>query len=463
MPPEEAPESGNSWFFSAPWDPVVRRRGDALGLRDLSDYFADELAPGLTNGTFDARWVTLLGWSLRASHSVWAAAGGGNLRSREGQRQRYAWLRPLELLWVTWTLQLDDGVARQLPGRRSVTRWLDEGCREPRFAMSADQFRRYRQTGIYGAYRTLLRSAPGLTGTDGLGDGWSPGPVAESLFEYVNSRMPKGLRFRNASLEGSKWGNWFDQEENWWFSRGWRESAEPGTRLAPTPHEVRERLPDDERKLLAPSIFPRNHRREVVARVLAQVGPGMNHAQLCDHLSRAKELRDVPLAALPAFTRMADAGTDAMSAVWEAIGASTEARGPVVSDLARVGHVRQAVEKLGETSAVWLSRGDRFSLPGSERATALAEGQKKARSPEERVRELVRQHERHGGGLRWFQLQRSDRVEPLLPQGGLAVSKHRFRLWPLARLAHQCGIANLRNAQGAAVSGELDRNEEVGS
>ncbi len=34
-----------SWYFTAPWDPVAIRRGDALGFRAGADYFAD--LPGL--------------------------------------------------------------------------------------------------------------------------------------------------------------------------------------------------------------------------------------------------------------------------------------------------------------------------------------------------------------------------------------------------------------------------------
>src|SRR5262249_14808115 len=32
------------WYFTAPWDPVPIRRGDALGFRAGADYFADLLA-----------------------------------------------------------------------------------------------------------------------------------------------------------------------------------------------------------------------------------------------------------------------------------------------------------------------------------------------------------------------------------------------------------------------------------
>lgn len=36
-------------MFTAPWEPVVVRRGDALGLRALADQFADAVSPDLSN------------------------------------------------------------------------------------------------------------------------------------------------------------------------------------------------------------------------------------------------------------------------------------------------------------------------------------------------------------------------------------------------------------------------------
>jgi hypothetical protein len=53
-------------LFTAPWEPVVVRRGDALGLRALADQFADALAPDLSNRVRDGRWVWGTGESWRA-------------------------------------------------------------------------------------------------------------------------------------------------------------------------------------------------------------------------------------------------------------------------------------------------------------------------------------------------------------------------------------------------------------
>ena len=111
----------SSWYFTAPWEPVAIRRGDALGLRAAADYFADLIAPGLSNATSDARWISLMSWCLKWSHVVWQKADGGDLSTREAQRTRYAWLRPLELLWIARTLEAGQTTG-QLRGRRSVER-----------------------------------------------------------------------------------------------------------------------------------------------------------------------------------------------------------------------------------------------------------------------------------------------------------------------------------------------------
>ena len=70
-------------LFTAPWDPPVVRRGDALGLRALTDQFADAVAPGLSNRVRDGRWVTILSWCLARSQEVFHARGGRSVQTRE--------------------------------------------------------------------------------------------------------------------------------------------------------------------------------------------------------------------------------------------------------------------------------------------------------------------------------------------------------------------------------------------
>jgi hypothetical protein len=67
-----------SWYFTAPWDKEPIRRGDALGLRAGADYFADLIAPGLSNASSDARWITLLSWCLAVAHRMAKRRGRGS-------------------------------------------------------------------------------------------------------------------------------------------------------------------------------------------------------------------------------------------------------------------------------------------------------------------------------------------------------------------------------------------------
>jgi hypothetical protein len=130
-------------LFTAPWEPVVMRRGDALGLRALADQFADAVAPDLSNRVRDGRWVTILAWCLARSHEVFHASGGRSVSTRAQQSERYAWLRSLELMWVARTIALaEDWRDRSLAGRRRVRPWyeFDEKSTD-RFGMSVDQFR----------------------------------------------------------------------------------------------------------------------------------------------------------------------------------------------------------------------------------------------------------------------------------------------------------------------------------
>lgn len=175
-------------LFTAPWEPVVVRRGDALGLRALADQFADALAPDLSNRVRDGRWVTILAWCLVRSQAVFHASGGTFVETRAHQRERYAWLRPLELMWVARTIALaEDTKGRQLAGVRSVKRWY-KGDKRPtdRFGMTVDQFRAYRQTGMYGGYRVAFRKWPGMTEKC---DGWTPGKATKALAKWLDGKL----------------------------------------------------------------------------------------------------------------------------------------------------------------------------------------------------------------------------------------------------------------------------------
>lgn len=450
----------HGWYFTAPWDPVLIRRGDALGFRAGADYFADMLAPGLSNATSDARWISLLSWCLKWSHVAWKNAGGGDLSRRGDQRARYAWLRPLELLWVARTLASGQTTG-QLRGRRRVRHWLDaieDGRWLPNFAMSPDQFRRYRQVGMYGAYRVVLRTVPGLT----TGDGWTPEDTALKLANLVNDSLPRGARLAHEHLEnGTRWGRWGGgNEARYWVERGWQGSwAKGGGFLPASDDAVGKRLPEEERSLLNPVLFGAESIRRVTAEAVASAKGAHFHADLCDALANSsvlsQKLEPASLAPLPAFSRFADSAMHAMRGVWNEINHDSAKQAPAIEKLARSRELQSRFDLLRKAGEAWLRAPGRSVFPHEHVITRLADAMRDASTPVERLRALARHHHEHGGGQRWFREQ-AGRMVPLVPDTGIAASDYRFRLLPLSRLAAQCGVAKMDNALDAISRNELD-------
>lgn len=444
------------------------RRGDALGLRAGADYFADLLAPGLSNAVSDARWISLLSWCLKWSHVVWKNSGGGDLLRSEGQRARYAWLRPLELLWVDRTLACGQTTG-QLRGRRSIERWRKADRQVPNFAMTPDQFRRYRQVGTYGAYRVVLRTVPGLT----TGDGWTPGATALALAELVNDSLPRKLRLTQKHFEnGTKWHYWSDgKEARYWVEHGWHEPWSTVGGFLPTPdNAVSKRLSTEERRLLEPTIFDSGSIRRVTAEVLANARSAKSHTDICDALANSsmlgKKIDPQAIALLPAFSRFADAAMYAMRGLWNEINHDTANQDPTVERLARSPNLRPRLDLIREASTAWLRAPGRNVFPHNHVVTRLAEAMRDAAKPLDQLRVLARHHHEHGGGRRWFREQ-GGRIVPLVADTGIAASDYRFRLRSLSRLAAQCGVANMtaaldavdRSAFEDAFGNELDGDE----
>jgi len=154
------------YFLTAPIERIAIRRGDPLGFRAVADGFADILAPGLTNRTYDARWITLLCWIMvrvdearRSLDLDWGEVG------RARQRSIYDWIRPLELMWVRRTIRTFAGNPRllgrrQLPGRLASSKMHEN---ENLLGMTSAQFSRYRFTGPHGA---LSQSPSKITAHD---------------------------------------------------------------------------------------------------------------------------------------------------------------------------------------------------------------------------------------------------------------------------------------------------------
>lgn len=429
-------------LFTAPWEPVVVRRGDALGLRALADQLAEAVAPDLSNRVRDGRWITILAWSLVRSQGVFHASGGREISSRAQQQQRYAWLRPLELMWVARSLKLSKPAERRsLAGIRRVQQWDKNGRREARFSMSADQFRAYRQTGMYGGYRLAFRTWPGMT--DG-GNGWTPGKPTRQLAEWLDERLGKTARPR-WSLHGAT-GDAHQissrsvkrnvgKEDEWWRNN-WAHFDHPSRDydFSTLPRGVDDFRKLPEAHLLAPLTFGHDangkRRRAVVHRIARS--SATDHLQLCEHL--AEEFSsDQTIALLPRFSRLADAGMAAMDFIAQELHGKPRL---TLDHLASRPEAHKICRELKDAAAHWL-HGRMASLPHIETANFFARKFSNAR-PSECLCALLNYHDTYGGGLRWFVL-RDSIIEPRTPPGS-GSSRYRFRLWSLCRLAAQCGV-----------------------
>lgn len=429
-------------FFTAPWDPIVVRRGDALGLRGLADQFADAVAPDLSNRVRDGRWVTILAWCLVRSQEAFHASGGRSVATRAQQRERYSWLRPVELLYAARTIALaDDWRDRTLAGQRRLRSWYeDQGQAPNRFGMSVDQFRSYRQTGMYGGYRLAFRTWPGMTV---LGDGWTPSTATHALARWLEAKLGaarpdwplhatedhvNALSTRSAKLMR-------DDPYRWWLKH-WPAFDENGRQAEkytlPRRRTDFDELPEAE--LLTPLVFgsdPHGRRRRDIATEIAKASAN-DHLAVCEHLSKVFAEHST-IARLPLFSRLADAGMALMDVVADALGSKPSI---ALEAAARHAAAKHCCRELLAASQAWklapihqprhVETANRFAGPFANA------------DPADCIRQLLQHHEIHGGGLRWFVL-RNGRIEPRTPPRGLS-SRYRFRLWSLCRLATQCGV-----------------------
>lgn len=447
MPSDYASEiaSHSRLLFTEPWDPIVVRRGDALGLLALTSVFAEMAAPGLTNRVRDGRWATILSWCLVRSQQIFQASGGRSVVTRVEQSSRYAWLRPLELMWAARTIALaeDDWRDRPLLGRRRVQPWYEDysmrGYSADRFGMSVDQFRAYRQVGTYGGYRVAFRKWTGMTVG---GDGWTPGPAANRLAKWLDARLGSaapewplnaghlsddGIPIRSAKLgRGDECRWWLQHWSN--FDRGGRRAGE----TLPRPRDEFEILPEVD--LLSPVVFENQggSRRRKVALEIAKCG-AKDHLGVCRHLGRVFKVEEPAMAFLPRFSRLADAGIAAMEVIARSLGGKSQV---FLAEAASSPSAGRVCEELFAAARDWAAAAD-LTLRHVATAHRFANAIRSA-DPIDCFAALLQHHEIYGGGLRWFVL-RDDRIEPRMPPLANA-SGYRFRLWSLCRLAAQCGV-----------------------
>ncbi len=430
-------------LFTAPWDPVLTRRGDALGLRALTDVLADVVAPETNYRINDARWLTILAWCLVHANDVYhksvAPEADEPLDSRAGQRARYQWLRPLELLWVRRTIAIapNEGRLRSLPGQRTMRAAPQETLAE-KCGLSGAQLEGYRQTGAYGAYRLAFRRWPQLTRH---GDGFTPDAACRRLADWLAQQMiaapvlvggADGITRRSA-LRGKQ------DPYRFWEIRcpTYQQCAEDGLEdtdhlTLPRPYAEMEQLP--EAHLLRGIIFGDDRggrQRRAVVRQL-ESSQAATHLELCRTLTESAAPSS-PLSVLHNFSRLADAGMDVVHCVASAL---HEANTLSISDATKVAGVVEACDELAEAARVWRTT-PHVSIRHIETAHLFASV---ARSPDPVacLKAVVQHHELHGGGIRSFGL-RGDRLEARAMQSS-ASSGYQFRLAPLYRLAVQCGV-----------------------
>jgi hypothetical protein len=407
--------------------------------------FAETVAPGLSNRVRDGRWVTILAWCLVRSQQVFHASGSRSVSTRADQSRRYAWLRPLELMWGARTIALadDNWTDRPLAGRRRLQPWCEDytnrrSCAD-RFGMSVDQFRAYRQTGTYGAYRVAFRKWPEMTIG---GDGWTPGPAANKLAKWLDFRLGSARpewhlhagdgNDEGVSIRSAKIGR--GDECRWWLQH-WTSFDRGGIRAEetlPRPRGEFEVLPEAD--LLRPIVFGDHSgkRRRKVAVEIAKC-TAKDHIGICRHLGQVFKDEEPTIALLPRFSRLADAGIAAMKEIAKSLGGKSQVS---LAEAASSSSAKRVCEELCAAARDWPTGGD-LSLRHIETAHRFANAFQSA-DPIECFTALLHHHEIYGGGLRWFVL-RDGHVEPRMPPLANA-SGYGFRLWSLCRLATQCGV-----------------------
>jgi hypothetical protein len=356
-------------------------------------------------------------------------------------------------------LASEDWQERSLAGQRRISPWYQAGkVFTNRFGMTEDQFRSYRQTGMYGGYRLAFRKWPGLTLR---GDGWTPGLKTTELAKWLAKTLGAAQPFQGAGDEDSlstrsaKLNR--GKEDRWWFqhwetfdhkAKNFDENTLPRRK---TDNSV---LP--EAHLLKPLIFgddPQGKVRCAVAREVAKA-KATSHAEICEHLARAFG-NSPTITLLPYFSRLADAGMAAMDLVAEALSKDSRV---ALADIAVLPEAKPVCEELTAAAKDWRNRAE-MQLRHIETAHSFASAFPSAK-PMECLGSLLDYHERYGGGLRWFVL-RNGRVEPRTPSR-TGSSGYRFRLWSLCRLAAQCGV--LHNMPAALrANDDADDVETLGS
>lgn len=436
--------SHSTWFLSAPDSVSQARRGDPLGLRNLNNEAADLLAPGLTNRTIDARWMSILSWALVHSDRAWKKAGGADLRTADERAKRYDWLRPLELLWVKRSVHIggEGYQALQWPGYRSLRRW-DEARAD--FGMTERQRKNHRQLGAYGAYRVLLRTARFTRD----GDGWTPDEHAKRLAKHVDEQLERDGALprigRTADVDPA----------SWWLQKGWH-SWRAGASKNPillSPSTPIKKLAAAERNVLADALF--NDEARLRCAEIVGASKARDYIALCEELAKAVPNKggDARLRSLGRLAALSSAGVDLLRATADAVAAGEDK----LVRLARHDNVVQALDAFVVASNGWTSARHTKRFESADEADRLA-SLAKARGRSALLNQFVDHHVDHASGVPWFA--RTD--DTLLLDGarsGVTAGGFGYRLHALSNLAYQCGVSDSVPPALSEIAAELDKEE----
>ena len=123
-------------YVSTPWKPSGQRKSDPLGFQNITNEIARTLVPGINQGHWDCRWLTLL------------CKGLSRIQDETGNYEKFS---NYERNIINFALDEMEMAGRHLPGKMaSKTYWP----------------KRYRYYGPYGTYRSLLIELE-LTENDG--------------------------------------------------------------------------------------------------------------------------------------------------------------------------------------------------------------------------------------------------------------------------------------------------------
>lgn len=454
------PETNSGWFLTSPNDIVFRRRGDPLGLRNVNDEASELLAPGLTNRTLDARWLSLLSWSLVQSHRAWG--GSGSLRTSDERWRRYEWLRPLELLWVARTIIVNGRGYRALhwPGYQAISGWLYDK-KSSNFGMTEHQLRNYRPLGAYGSYRVVLKS-PGFTINS---DGWTPGNGAIALSQIVDARL---------ETEGAKT-SWTNKPQHsdpaqWWLTKGWKNWQKSGccSHLLLSPNGEPDRLLKEERAVLRPILFSDKCDRHRTVEAMSKSSDASTYEELCNRL--ADELPSQggskKLKSLGRLAELNQAGLEIMRAMATCLIAHRKSSGNMALALTKLASdetVQATADRFCKASDQWTTRlqdGDGFT--NNVDACSVAAIATSARTTKSLLKALARHHVDNGSGLKWFEVD-GERLNLVGAESGSDAGNYGYRLHALASLAVQCGVMTQRPKALQSTRDDIDsdRQDEV--